>query len=172
MYLIYFCEQWINHACMIARILVMKMSRLFASALLVVSAFSHAEEVTPIKGTNYQSPYCGCCKEWVKHMEDNGFKLDMVYEEDLTPIKIKLGLRPEYASCHTAQIEGYTFEGHIPAAEIKRFLAKKPERMIGLAVGGMPMGSPGMEYGDQKDAYEVLAFDKNGRTMVWSRHNQ
>lgn len=105
-------------------------------------------------------------------MEDNGFKLDMVYEEDLTPIKIKLGLRPEYASCHTAQIEGYTFEGHIPAAEIKRFLENKPERMIGLAVGGMPMGSPGMEYGDKKDAYEVLAFDKDGHTMVWSRHNQ
>jgi hypothetical protein len=105
-------------------------------------------------------------------MEDNGFDLDVVYKEDLTPIKIELGLRPEYASCHTAEIEGYTFEGHVPADDVKRFLDKKPARMIGLAVAGMPMGSPGMEYDGQKDPYEVLAFDENGKTMVWSTHNQ
>ncbi|MEF1220366.1 DUF411 domain-containing protein, partial [Photobacterium damselae] len=93
-------------------------------------------------------------------------------EENLTPVKIKLGLQPQLASCHTAEIEGYTFEGHIPASDIKRFLDKKPKRMIGLAVPGMPMGSPGMEYGDKKDAYDVVAFDKNGKTMVWSRQNQ
>ena len=147
----------------------MKFSKLIALTLLTLSTSSLANI---IEGTNYQSPYCGCCKEWVKHMEDNGFKLDVVYKEDLTPIKIKLGLRPEYASCHTAQIDGYTFEGHVPASEVKRFLDEKPDRMIGLAVAGMPMGSPGMEYGDKKDPYDVVAFDKNGKTTVWSRHNQ
>jgi hypothetical protein len=147
----------------------MKFSHLLALVLLTLSTSSFAQA---IKGTNYQSPSCGCCKEWVKHMEDNGFDLDVVYKKDLTPIKIELGLRPEYASCHTAEIEGYTFEGHVPADDVKRFLANKPARMIGLAVAGMPMGSPGMEYDGQKDPYEVLAFDENGKTMVWSTHNQ
>lgn len=99
------------------------------ASLLALSTQTMAET---IKGTNYQSPYCGCCKEWVKHMKDNGFDLDIVYEENLTPVKIKLGLQPQLASCHTAEIEGYTFEGHIPASDIKRFLDKKPKRMIGL----------------------------------------
>ena len=105
-------------------------------------------------------------------MEDNGFEIDVVLEKNLTPKKMELGIRPEYASCHTAQIEGYTFEGHVPAEDIKRFIESKPTRMIGLAVPGMPMGSPGMEYDDKKDPYEVLAFDENGKTMVWARHNQ
>ncbi|PST98215.1 copper amine oxidase [Photobacterium iliopiscarium] len=146
---------------------------LFVSAT-TVAATTHTKTVTTapiIKGTNYLSPYCGCCKEWVAHMKDNGFELENVYQENLTPTKIKLGVLPEYASCHTAQIEGYTFEGHVPAADIKRFLASKPTRMKGLAVGGMPMGSPGMEYGDKKDSYNVVAFDDKGRTMVWAKHN-
>ncbi|MGF1724971.1 DUF411 domain-containing protein [Photobacterium nomapromontoriensis] len=147
----------------------MSLKALIAFSLLTASSLSIA---ATIKGTNYQSPYCGCCKEWVKHMDENGFELEMVYEQDLTPLKIKLGIRPQYASCHTAEIEGYSFEGHVPAEDIIRFLESKPKRMIGLAVAGMPMGSPGMEYKDQKDPYNVIAFDKNGNTMVWSRHNQ
>lgn len=147
----------------------MKLNRILALTLLATSSFAMADT---IKGTNYQSPSCGCCKEWVKHMEDNGFEIEMVYEKNLTPKKVELGIRPEYASCHTAEIGGYTFEGHVPAEDIKRFIESKPERMIGLAVPGMPMGSPGMEYDDKKDPYEVLAFDENGKTMVWARHNQ
>ncbi|OBU32163.1 DUF411 domain-containing protein [Photobacterium kishitanii] len=149
----------------------MIIKRTLLACTLFISATATAATAPIIKGTNYLSPYCGCCKEWVTHMKDNGFELENVYQENLTPIKIKLGVLPEYASCHTAQIEGYTFEGHIPAADIKRFLANKPTRMKGLAVGGMPMGSPGMEYGDQKDSYSVVAFDDKGRTMVWARHN-
>ncbi|WP_273857114.1 DUF411 domain-containing protein [Photobacterium sp. GSS17] len=144
----------------------------FAWTAPSVSATELNATETPITGTNYQSPYCGCCKDWVKHMADNGFKLDVVFEENLTPIKIDKGIRPEYASCHTAVIEGYTFEGHVPAEDIQRFLKEKPANFIGLAVGGMPMGSPGMEYGDQKDAYDVLAFDKDGNTQVWASHNR
>ncbi|OAN18781.1 copper amine oxidase [Photobacterium jeanii] len=147
----------------------MKFSHLVAVSLLSVSSLSMA---STIKGTNYQSPYCGCCGAWVEHMEENGFDLDVVKTNEMAPIKIKLGLTPELASCHTAQIDGYTFEGHVPAAEIKKFLAKKPKRAIGLTVPGMPMGSPGMEQNGVEQPYEVLAFDKNGKTMVWSRHNQ
>ncbi|PSW10750.1 copper amine oxidase [Photobacterium sanctipauli] len=145
------------------------MKALFAISLLSISSLSVAKA---IKGTNYQSPSCGCCTEWVDHMEENGFDLDIVYKQDIIPVKVDLGIQPQYASCHTAEIGGYTFEGHVPAEEILRFIESKPERMIGLAVPGMPMGSPGMEYNNQKDPYEVLAFDEDGKTMVWSRHNQ
>ncbi len=151
--------------------MIIKRTLLTLTVFISATATATAETAPVIKGTNYLSPYCGCCKEWVTHMKDNGFELESIYQENLTPTKIKLGVLPQYASCHTAQIEGYTFEGHIPAADIKRFLAKKPTRMKGLAVGGMPMGSPGMEYGDQKDSYSVVAFDDKGRTMVWARHN-
>ncbi|MGF1681615.1 DUF411 domain-containing protein [Photobacterium minamisatsumaniensis] len=145
------------------------LNALLAFTLLTASSLVVAQV---IKGTNYQSPSCGCCGDWVEHMEDNGFELDVVYENNLTPVKIDLGIRPQYASCHTAEIEGYTFEGHVPAEEILRFIESKPDRMVGLAVPGMPMGSPGMEYNNQKDPYEVLAFDEDGNTTVWSRHNQ
>ncbi|UXI02653.1 DUF411 domain-containing protein [Photobacterium sp. TY1-4] len=148
----------------------MKRHVFIAITLLTASHVVLASEM--VRGTNYQSPYCGCCKDWVKHMEENGFKLDIEYQQDLTPTKTKLGIRPAYASCHTAQIQGYTFEGHVPAEEIKRFLADKPANLIGLATPGMPMGSPGMEYNDQKDPYNVVAFDKDGNTQIWSRHHQ
>ncbi|UTV29072.1 DUF411 domain-containing protein [Photobacterium atrarenae] len=148
----------------------MKRHVLIAIGLLTASHVALATNI--VTGTNYQSPYCGCCKDWVKHMEENGFKLEIKYQQDLTPTKTKLGIRPGYASCHTAEIEGYTFEGHVPAEEIKRFLAEKPTDLVGLATPGMPMGSPGMEYNDQKDPYNVVAFDKDGNTRVWSRHNQ
>ncbi|MEI8610771.1 DUF411 domain-containing protein [Enterovibrio norvegicus] len=121
-------------------------------------------------GTTYKSPYCGCCKEWVKHMEDNGF--DMISEDhvNMDPIKVKFGIKPQLASCHTTVIDGYVFEGHIPASDVKSFLEKKP-KLAGLAVPGMPMGSPGMEYGNQKDAYNVVAFSHTGMTMVYNKHN-
>ncbi|WP_299018554.1 DUF411 domain-containing protein [uncultured Photobacterium sp.] len=147
----------------------MKFKSLVALSLMAISSISMAATT---KGINYQSPYCGCCKEWVKHMEVNGFEIEVVYEKNITPVKIDLGIRPEYASCHTAKIEGYSFEGHVPAEDIKRFIESNPKRMIGLAVPGMPMGSPGMDYNGEKHPYEVLAFDKNGKTMVWARHNQ
>ncbi|QUJ69082.1 DUF411 domain-containing protein [Photobacterium sp. GJ3] len=129
-----------------------------------------AEEA--IQGENYQTPTCGCCKAWVKHMNENGFALKMNFENNLHPIKQDSGIRPEYASCHTAIIQGYAFEGHVPAEEVKRFLAEKPDHLKGLAVAGMPMGSPGMEYNNQITPYDVLAFDENGKTVVWSSHHQ
>lgn len=147
------------------------MKKLTTAKLLLASLTLVAGSAMAAQGTVYKSPYCGCCKEWVKYMEDHGYEIEVVNMENLNPIKAKLGLRPQLASCHTAVIDGYVFEGHIPVEDINSFLAKKP-KLAGLAVPGMPMGSPGMEYGNQKDAYNVLGFTKSGMTMVYNKHNQ
>ncbi|AIW14784.1 DUF411 domain-containing protein [Vibrio tubiashii] len=118
---------------------------------------------------NHKSPYCGCCTEWTKHMQDAGFNVDEKLHENMNPIKQKLGITPELASCHTAEINGYVFEGHIPAEDIKAFLENPPRNAKGLAVPGMPMGSPGMEYGNDKDEYSVYAFNEKGQVFTY-RH--
>ena len=118
---------------------------------------------------NHKSPYCGCCTEWTKHMQDAGFNVDEKLHENMNPIKQKLGITPELASCHTAEIDGYVFEGHIPAEDIKAFLENPPRNAKGLAVPGMPMGSPGMEYGNEKDEYSVYAFNEKGHVFTY-RH--
>lgn len=120
---------------------------------------------------NNKSPYCGCCTEWTKHMQDAGFTVEEKLHEDMNPIKQKLGVTPELASCHTAEINGYVFEGHIPADDIKAFLDNPPRNAKGLAVPGMPMGSPGMEYGNEKDEYSVYAFNEKGQVFEY-RHYQ
>ncbi|RTZ16193.1 DUF411 domain-containing protein [Vibrio aquaticus] len=120
---------------------------------------------------NHKSPYCGCCTEWTKHMQDAGFTVEEKLHEDMNPIKQKLGVTPELASCHTAEINGYVFEGHIPADDIKAFLDNPPRNAKGLAVPGMPMGSPGMEYGDKKDEYVVYAYNEKGQVFSY-RHYQ
>lgn len=118
---------------------------------------------------NHKSPYCGCCTEWTKHMQDAGFNVEEQLHQEMNPVKQKLGVTPELTSCHTAQINGFVFEGHIPAEDIKTFLANPPSNAIGLAVPGMPMGSPGMEYGDTKDEYSVYAFNEKGQVFEY-RH--
>lgn len=120
---------------------------------------------------NHKSPYCGCCTEWTKHMQDAGFTVSEKLHENMNPIKQKLGIAPELASCHTAEINGYVFEGHIPAEDIKAFLENPPRNAKGLAVPGMPMGSPGMEYGNEKDEYSVYAFNEKGQVFEY-RHYQ
>ncbi|OCH14622.1 DUF411 domain-containing protein [Aliivibrio sp. 1S128] len=132
--------------------------------LLSTSAFASTEVVV------YKSPYCGCCTEWVEHMEENGFTVKIEDHENMNPIKERLGVDPSLASCHTAVINDYVFEGHIPADDIKQFLAE-PRDFKGLAVPGMPMGSPGMEYGDKKDRYQVVAFKENGKLALFNTHN-
>lgn len=123
---------------------------------------------TAAEVTVYKSPTCGCCKDWVKHLEANGFTVKSQDLNDVTPLKIKHGVRPELASCHTALVDGYVIEGHVPAADLKRLLKERPA-VKGLAVPGMPMGSPGME-GAYKEPYQVLTFDDAGRTTVYARH--
>lgn len=116
----------------------------------------------------YKSPTCGCCGAWVDHMKENGYTVEVHETDNLQPIKEKAGILPGGGSCHTAFIDGYVIEGHVPASDVDRLLAERPEGK-GLTVPGMPVGSPGMEMGDRVDAYDVLLFDENG-TAVFSHH--
>ncbi len=136
----------------------------FAALLLWSSAGVGAEEVVV-----YKSPSCGCCKLWVDHLRANGFSVKARDVADIMPYKAANGVPPALGSCHTATVGGYTIEGHAPAGDIKRLLAERP-KVAGLAVPGMPIGSPGMEQGAHKQRYEVLSFDRSGNTAVYARH--
>lgn len=120
----------------------------------------------------YKSPTCGCCTSWVEHVRANGFQAEVfdVSEEELQARKARLGVGARLASCHTAIVNGYVVEGHVPAADIQRMLKEKPA-IIGIAAPGMPVGSPGMEVpGGRKDKYDVVAFSKGGATRVFASH--
>ncbi|KOO07327.1 DUF411 domain-containing protein [Vibrio hepatarius] len=143
----------------------MKVKALSLAAFMLLSGQALATDVL-----NHKSPYCGCCTEWTKHMKDAGFDVTEQLHENMNPIKQKLGITPELASCHTAEIDGYVFEGHIPAEDIKAFLENPPRNAKGLAVPGMPMGSPGMEYGNKQDAYTVYAFNDKGQVFEYRRY--
>lgn len=114
----------------------------------------------------YKSPTCGCCALWVDHMREAGFELDVEDTDDMIEVKVDAGLPLQLQSCHTALVDGYVFEGHIPAEVIARFLAEKPSAS-GLAVPGMPVGSPGMEFGDRVDPYDVIQFDAAGNASIY-----
>jgi hypothetical protein len=118
--------------------------------------------------TVYKDPNCGCCSRWVTHLRDAGFTVVARDTSAMDAVKAKHGVTSELASCHTAVVDGYVIEGHVPAADIQRLLESKP-RVVGLAVPGMPMGSPGME-GSRTDAYDVLSFDRQGQSKVFSSH--
>ena len=136
--------------------------------LILIAASLVSASVLATEVDVYKSPTCGCCNEWVKHLRDNGFTVRTHDVQNVVPYKIKFGITQPLASCHTATVNGYTIEGHVPAADIKRLLKEKP-KVTGLAVPGMPMGSPGME-GHRKDAYNVLSFDQNGNIKVYASH--
>jgi hypothetical protein len=106
-----------------------------------------------------KDPNCGCCSGWVEHLRSNGFTATVVDAADMQAVKQRLGVPAEFASCHTAEIAGYVIAGHVPAYAINRLLAEKPQAR-GLAVPGMPIGSPGME-GGTPEAYEVILFGKD-----------
>lgn len=123
----------------------------------------------PIAVTVYKSPTCGCCKKWVDHVEsDRTLSVTTRDLPDVAPIKQELGVPSALASCHTAVAAGYAFEGHVPVDLMTKVLRERP-KIAGLAVPGMPVGSPGMEVGGRKDAYDVVAFTKDGRTSVYAK---
>ncbi len=126
-----------------------------------------AHAATPVLEV-YKSPYCGCCGSWVVHMRNAGFKVNVTDLEDLDPIKAKFGVARDLQSCHTGIIENYVIEGHVPAGDVSRLLLERPAA-IGLAVPGMPIGSPGMEQGGRKDPYQVILFSATER-RVFARH--
>lgn len=128
------------------------------------ASVSEAAEVATV----YKSPTCGCCSKWVTHLERAGFKVETHDRNDMHVVKDELGVPPELRSCHTAEIGGYAIEGHVPADDILRLLQQRPQ-VSGLAVPGMPTGSPGME-GGTPDAYSVLTFDGEGNNAVFAEH--
>ena len=119
--------------------------------------------------TVWKTPNCGCCSAWVTHLQSNGFEVVTNDVSDTGPIRQKAGLPDKFGSCHTALLEGYVLEGHVPAQDIRRLLREKP-KAIGLAVPGMPVGSPGMEMGVARDAYEVVVVLKDGSSKTFQSY--
>lgn len=118
----------------------------------------------------YKRASCGCCHKWIEHLQTEGFQTKAHNIVDLSALKMDNNIQPAYHSCHTAiSPDGYVFEGHIPARYIEQFLREKPKGAIGLAVPGMPMGSPGMEYDNQFSPYAVLLLMKDGSSKVYAR---
>lgn len=120
----------------------------------------------PVKMTVYKSPSCGCCADWVTHMKANGFDADVKDMNDISAIKRSMGVPARLESCHTAIVGAYVIEGHVPADLVKKILTEKPA-IIGLATPGMPADAPGM--GKGKTPYEVISWDKAGKTAVFAK---
>ena len=133
-------------------------------ATLAMPKATSAVSLVPIKV--YKTPTCGCCKAWVQHLEENGFKVEVMDMPDLSSVKAKYGVKPDMQACHTAVVGNYVVEGHVPADLILKMINEKPA-IAGLAVPGMPMGSPGME-GGTKESYAVLSFDSTGKKSVYA----
>jgi len=123
--------------------------------------------------TVYKTAACGCCEDWVAHVRAAGHDVTVhdVSRAELVERKRELGVDSGLAACHTAVVEGYVVEGHVPASDIERMLRKRPD-FAGIAVPGMPVGSPGMEYGDRRDPYNVIAFRADGAMKVFARHGR
>ena len=136
--------------------------------LAVLSISAGANELPEVEV--YKSPYCGCCTEWAKHMAANGFRVRSIDIEDVAATRARLGMPERYGSCHTAKIGNYLIEGHVPADDIKRLLRERP-RARGLALPGMPMGSPGMEVPDGTvQPYTVELVRLDGTTTPYATH--
>lgn len=126
-------------------------------------------DIESLTMTVYKSPSCGCCTDWADYMKEEGFTVKSIDTNDMDSIKAQLGLTaPELKSCHTAVIDGYVIEGHVPANDVKRLLSESPE-ILGLTAPGMPMMSPGMASRTPKD-YNVKAFNQAGETHLWSTY--
>ena len=154
----------------------MIMLKKFLSLIIFIIVMSVESSDLNIKNINSQmellvhkTPTCGCCKMWVKHIENNGFTANTQDHQSLIDIKEKLKIEPKYRSCHTAvSSEGYFFEGHVPSKYINQFLMESNPDAIGLSVPGMPLGSPGMEVEGRFMPYDVLIHFKDGRTKVYA----
>jgi len=138
-----------------------------ASTAVILSALTAPTLAQgPLAMTVYKSPTCGCCAKWVEHIKKAGFAVTVKDMPNVGEVKYARGVPAELASCHTAVVGNYVIEGHVPADVVQKLLKEKPA-VAGLAVGGMPMGSPGME-GSYTDRYDVVAFDKSGNKRVYA----
>jgi hypothetical protein len=149
-----------------------KMNRIKVEYFLMLLVFSFsikAEVVKPLEIEVYRSPTCGCCSKWIDHLKEKQFIVKDYVVDDVQLVKDKNGVPKKMASCHTALVNGYVVEGHVPAKDIMRLLKEKP-KVVGISVPGMPVGTPGMEMGGRKDPYEVVSFDKDNNYQVFSKY--
>lgn len=144
------------------------LSAIMAAMALPASPTFGAGALPPVEV--FRSPSCGCCGAWVDHLRSAGFEVKVTMMDDTSVARRRYGLPEKFGSCHTAVVAGYVVEGHVPAADVKKLLAMKPVA-LGIAVPGMPVGSPGMEMGSRKDPYQVLLIDKQGRERVFSAYS-
>lgn len=144
-------------------------------SLFVMSSLIRADS-KPVNGTHplsasdltikvYKSPSCGCCGDWIKHLEQNGFTVHSVNQNNMSLIKQQMGVPQNLQSCHTGVINGYLVEGHVPAADVRQMVTHRPA-IKGLSVPGMPIGSPGMEMGSRVEAFKVISFKADGSALV------
>ena len=144
---------------------------LFALLLAALAVAGCRSEAQTPKVTVYKTPTCGCCTLWADHMTEEGFEVERIDVPSLDDVKARLGVPGQLASCHTAVVGDVVVEGHVPAEDVRRFLEEQPAEAIGLAVPGMPIGSPGMEVeGRPADQYEVYMFTRDGRAAVFASH--
>ena len=136
--------------------------RLLLLSTLLFAGLAQAAEPITIDVHRYAN--CGCCKDWIEHLEDNGFAVNDHVEKDMASVKARLGVPHRLGSCHTGVIDGKFVEGHVPASDILKLRAQ-PD-LIGAAVPGMPIGSPGMEMGDRQDAFKVIGLSRDGKESV------
>lgn len=144
---------------------------LLGMAALGATSFAVAAKPSAIPVEVWKDPNCGCCKDWIAHMEKNGFAVT-VKDQGNNAARARLGMPQKFGSCHTAVVQGYVIEGHVPASDIQRLLKEKPQA-LGLAVPGMPVGSPGMDgavYGGRRDPYKVLLVQKDGSSQVFNSY--
>lgn len=146
---------------------VIALAGLTGYTLFSHSAAKPAAELPTV--TVFKTPTCGCCSKWIDHLRENGFEVTATDLPDIAPVKQRFHVPGQLHACHTAAVGPYVVEGHVPAADIKRLLAERPD-VTGIGVPGMPIGSPGMEQGNRKDPYDVIAFDRNGSQYVFARH--
>lgn len=139
------------------------------SALVAIGATTAVAQRQPTVEV-YKSPSCGCCANWVTHLQQHGFATRVTNVEDMTQIKTTHNVPGRLQSCHTGIVDGYVLEGHVPASDVQRLLKERPA-VRGLAVPGMPIGSPGMEVPNMKPTpYNVMSFDRQGQVQVFSSH--
>ncbi|MCF4980944.1 DUF411 domain-containing protein [Pseudomonas gessardii] len=140
--------------------------RLTLLSALFMSSLAQAAELIPIDV--HRDANCGCCKQWISHLESNGFKVNDHVEADMSAVKQRLGVVPRLASCHTAVIDGKFVEGHVPADQV--LALRKRNDLLGIAAPGMPMGSPGMETEGMSDAYQVIGLTREGKDVVVAQY--
>ena len=142
-----------------------------AVVMSLTTATSAATASVPLEITVYRDPFCSCCEGWIDYLTNQGFQPTSVKTSTIDTLKQQYGVPNDLVSCHTAVINGYVVEGHVPADDIKRLLAEQPNDVAGISVPGMPIGTPGMESGDVREPFTVFSFDKQGNTEVFKKYS-